>query len=890
MFLNRWNSSQTTFAAIAILIALAYPVWSIMLRPDLDLWRTDDAGETHLLRFYAVQRALADAPSFPRWIASLYRGYGYPIFTYYSPLVYLAAIPGMALGLSPWDAFRALGVASIVLGGTGTYALIRVTSPTAKRIDSHVPAIVAGLLYVVAPYPFIINLYLRGDLPEALGLGLLPWFLVGVDRCLTSSGRPRLSTIVPAAAVGASIFLAHQLTGVLAFVSAVAWLIGRLAINPRATVRNFASLATSGIVAAGLVAFLAVPSLLELGAVHYEHVRMSLDELLEKLVEPGSIPRPIIVHGEAALVLPGLIDWAWTYTYPWGIAPTFAPMKVAATHAVIAVLSVVLAIGAAFTPPTRTRTVRWTQPAPSVTAPIAGPVLLVLTMWWANTTWSDAVWIRIPELRLVQFPWRLYGPFSLGVAVAAGMALDAGAHRAKVTRWLGYLAGAASVCALAFAALASPPIPFTTGVSHNVAANTQLASEYNRDTWISGAATGFGEFTPVDVELHASDPMVHRGNQVFDRRFPPGAWAASTALIYAGEARFSEIRRDGLSLQAVVDVGAGGAIVAFHQLWFPGWRAFVDGTEVPHRLPAYDPATDTRLGFQLVDVPEGNHVVTSRFGATLPRIAGDLITTGTLASVAGVAMINTVRSRRYATRFTNLMHIASAAILLTAFCAAVWQVGYETVLSVPPVSRLLGTNVLVADVPTIVRTGKARISSPSGSDLGADKFVDIGWQLVGPLVAGRPGIVEFPHGGRMRQWLYMHPPSRVAFDVTVTDRDTFFTAGMALRPEAWYTDYGDGVRFAVDIATAGSHPVEIYGQRLNPRANVDERRWVEVRLPLAAYLGKSIEITLRTDPVDDVRNDWAGWGNPMVVVDHTLLRPENGPDVPTNVGPRPTFR
>jgi hypothetical protein len=112
---------------------------------------------------------------------------------------------------------------------------------------------------------------------------------------------------------------------------------------------------------------------------------------------------------------------------------------------------------------------------------------------------------------------------------------------------------------------------------------------------------------------------------------------------------------------------------------------------------------------------------------------------------------------------------------------------------------------------------------------------------------------------------------------------------MALRPEAWYTDYGDGVRFAVDIATAGTRPVEIYGQRLNPRANADERRWVEVRLPLAAYLGQSIEITLRTDPVDDVRNDWAGWGNPMVVVDRTLLRPENGPDVPANVGPRPKF-
>ncbi|NBQ63245.1 MAG: hypothetical protein EBU40_13320, partial [Proteobacteria bacterium] len=69
----------------------------------------------------------------------------------------------------------------------------------------------------------------------------------------------------------------------------------------------------------------------------------------------------------------------------------------------------------------------------------------------------------------------------------------------------------------------------------------------------------------------------------------------------------------------------------------------------------------------------------------------------------------------------------------------------------------------------------------------------------------------------------------------------------------------------------------------------DERRWVEVRVPLASYAGRQIEITLRTDPVDDVRNDWAGWGNPLVVIDRTLLRPPNGPIVPASVGTRPTF-
>ena len=135
----------------------------------------------------------------------------------------------------------------------------------------------------------------------------------------------------------------------------------------------------------------------------------------------------------------------------------------------------------------------------------------------------------------------------------------------------------------------------------------------------------------------------------------------------------------------------------------------------------------------------------------------------------------------------------------------------------------------------------------------------------------------------------MHPESRVAFDVTVPETATYFTAGMALRTEAWYTDYGDGVHFSVDIASDGHEASPAYAIRLNPRANEDERQWIDVRIPLGGYVGRQIEITLRTDPVDDVRNDWAGWGNPMVVIDRTLLRPVNGPIVPASVGTRPTF-
>ena len=322
-----------------------------------------------------------------------------------------------------------------------------------------------------------------------------------------------------------------------------------------------------------------------------------------------------------------------------------------------------------------------------------------------------------------------------------------------------------------------------------------------------------------------------------------------------------------------------------------GWRAYVDGAPTPIRTPAYDAAEDSRLGFQLVDVPVGSHVVTVQFGSTIPRLVGGAITT--ITGIGGTIMILAFlgRSWQKITVRSRVGWAGTAILAIGVAGVAGAQLTFEATMSLPPRPLPKATkNAIVTDVAAVVRAGNARITSPTGAVLGPDKFIDVRWVLVGDLEAARPNVVEFPHGGRLRQWLFMHPASRVTFDATVQDDATFFTAGMALRPEAWYTDYGDGVRFAVDIATAGSRPIEVYGQRLNPRANTEERRWVEVRLPLASYLGQSIEITLRTDPVEDVRNDWAGWGNPMVVVDHSLLRPENGPDVPTNVGRRPMFR
>ncbi len=40
------------------------------------------------------------------------------------------------------------------------------------------PAVVGAVVFCLSPYPFLTNLYVRAAVPEALGLGLLPWLLL----------------------------------------------------------------------------------------------------------------------------------------------------------------------------------------------------------------------------------------------------------------------------------------------------------------------------------------------------------------------------------------------------------------------------------------------------------------------------------------------------------------------------------------------------------------------------------------------------------------------------------------------------------------------------------------------------------------------------------------
>jgi hypothetical protein len=130
-----------------------------------------------------------------------------------------------------------------------------------------------------------------------------------------------------------------------------------------------------------------------------------------------------------------------------------------------------------------------------------------------------------------------------------------------------------------------------------------------------------------------------------------------------------------------------------------------------------------------------------------------------------------------------------------------------------------------------------------------------------------------PINQETRRWLYMHPPSAVSVRLRVP-HDAYFQAGLALDPQTWNSDTGDGVRFFLEAETADRR-LTLLDRHVNPRARGEERAWNDVWVDLAALAGQETRLTLRTEPGADASYDWAGWSNPQVVV-YRAARPQPG--------------
>ncbi len=118
--------------------------------------------------------------------------------------------------------------------------------------------------------------------------------------------------------------------------------------------------------------------------------------------------------------------------------------------------------------------------------------------------------------------------------------------------------------------------------------------------------------------------------------------------------------------------------------------------------------------------------------------------------------------------------------------------------------------------------------------------------------------------------LFQHPPNSVSYTFTPNEESQHLLFRLAMDPEVWQPDMGDGVQFKVSLKEGGDERV-LFSKSIDPKNNPDDRRWIDGSVDLEPYLGESVTLILSTSPMNSAAFDWAGWGG---------LRLAPSPDTP----------
>jgi hypothetical protein len=576
------------FLALALALIAALP---FLTRPGLP--RGTDA-ELHVFRAAELGYSLRAGDSYPRWAPDFYYGYGYPIFNYYAPLTYYAAnFVALLPAIDIIGGVKGVFILGLCGAAVGMYLFVR------DWIGPR-PGLLAAALYVLSPYVFFIDPHMRGVLAESFSLGLFAPALWAYGRLLLDRRR---RWMVLAAILQAALIMTHNLLGLVLSAMALAFLgwelVGRLGAAWRqggartALVRWWPEVGRVFLVPAlgvGLSAIFWLPMLLERGDVQLTLTGPGHFDFHNHFLTPGALlaPSPILDLGAAGPRFGfnlGLPQW------PLALTALLALFWGAMAQRRLAGFFVLCS---------------------------AGLIALMLPL-------STPVWEAVPGMVFLQFPWRLLGPAGAALSVAAAAGYGWVAARERWGRAaLGLGVGLTLV--LALPAMFPPLWEADFGPTDPAA---MLAFE---QTGVAVGTTSTGDFVPATVEISPHPEPAYLATYTA----PGGVDKVNRATLPAGTV--VEVISHGPTHDRFYTQSDKAFILRLFTHHFPGWRATVDGRQVPIDLGRPE-------GFINVKLPAGAHTVEVRFEAwgTPARAIGTLIS---LFSAGGMLLVAVGRRSR----------------------------------------------------------------------------------------------------------------------------------------------------------------------------------------------------------------------------------------------------
>ncbi len=554
-------------------------LWPLM---SVGLPQTAD-GENHLLRLVSLDTLLHLGDWYPRWMPELVGGYGSPLFNYYAPGAYYLAEAWRLLGAG-YDSAISLAYAGMVAaGGLGMYFFAHdVFDNPAKPDDPRWPALVAAVAFTYAPH-LAVNIYSRGALSETAAQVILPWTMWSFRRVLRS-GRPERYWLLAALSL-AALALAHTIALLFFPPLLLAYLVF-LWVRTRAW-RTAGWVTVAGLTAMGLSAFFWAPLIGERAYVNAASMATARVWLQESFWT-----WPDWRHGLAGAVG----SWPSPLDPSFGLGYKEFSNQLRVEQVALAGVGFVLA---------RVRRDEWW---------FFGALVVACGLAMSRVT--EPLWLAVPSLAVIQFPWRLLTVVDLLLALFTAGALT----RIRAGRWR---ATAGLALLLVIVVLQTPSTERLQSIDpDNATFGPAVLAQYEHQYGALGLTTT-QDFILRWMALNRSP---------FGPVQPAANSTPTTVSLVAANAYDVDI--------TVTSAGASQLVLATS--YFPAWRATMgDGRD----LPVYP---STSLGLLTVTVPDGTNRVRVYWSPT-PLQWGASV--ASLVTLAAVGVLSWLQGRRWLALF-----------------------------------------------------------------------------------------------------------------------------------------------------------------------------------------------------------------------------------------------
>ncbi len=547
-FLRR-ITSHPNFWPLVLVVFLGFLAGRVLLTSGYFNMHDD----LQMMRQLEMEKCFKDFQIPCRWVPDMGYGYGFPLFNYYPPLPYLVGQVIRLTGVSFITTVKLTFFLSFLLSAVTMYIL-------AREFWGRLGGVLSSVFYVWAPY-HAVDVYVRGAMNEAWALVWFPLILWSAYK-LISNKKQVTSWIVILALSWTALLLSHNIM-VLIFTPVFAgwcllWLWRKYAWS------RIPQLMISGIWAAGLASFSSIPVLLEQKLVHVDTLTKGYYEYIAHFADINQL----------------FFSRFWGYgPSVWGEGDGMS-FQIGHIHWILALVIATLS-AAVF--------LRKQKISPNLLLIISYLLVVGFAAAFMAHVRSTPIWLSLPFLSIVQFPWR----FLTIVILSFSFVIGALAVLLNVrSRWTLVLVIILLVAVVLFNNDYFKP---------DRMGPLSDEEKFSAAAWELQQTAGIYDYLPKTARIAPQGPRL------------------TPVDVVEGEVAIDEAKEGTNWIRFKVRVDRGEGKVRINIFQFPNWRVFIDGEETEIT------GDNDELGRMHITIPEGEHEIYAKLYNTFPRTAGNLI-------------------------------------------------------------------------------------------------------------------------------------------------------------------------------------------------------------------------------------------------------------------------